>query len=144
MSPAEGIKQIIEDAALSEVLAASALLMVSELIDGTTVVNSCLAFLDQPGSPPETAVAVDYPSVQVLARGERGTGAYPTTWNMIKAVTDHLHRIQTPDNSGSYPELVSCLASSGIVFLGYDDIHRPLFSTNFRLITNPTNPGNRL
>ena len=138
VSPAKGIKDIIAAAALAELNGFT--LFVSVLAESTA---PAIAFLDQPGSPPETIVGLDYPSVQVLARGTTSSASYEATRAAIDAIYRHLHLLN-PATQVQYTELVSCLASTGIAPLGNDDKNRPRFSGNFRLITQPADPGNRM
>lgn len=141
MSPAEGLHTLVNAATLPAL--ASFALRIGRLTDGAGSSHRELVFIDHPGSPPETIVGVDYPSVQIMVRGAKSMVGYQEAYLAIKTVTNFLHLLDTTIPPILYPELVSCLASTGIAPLGNDAQDRPQFSTNFRLITQPADPGNR-
>lgn len=141
MSPAEGLHTLVEGAVLGALTDFA--LRIGRLTDGAGSSHREIVFIDHPGSPPETIVGVDYPSVQVIVRGAKSLVGYQESYLAIKAVTNFLHLLDTTTPPISYPELVSCLASTGIAPLGNDAQDRPQFSVNFRLITQPADPGNR-
>lgn len=140
MTPAAGLKAIIVAAGLTELTGFT--LKVSKLVDDAA--DTVAAFIDHPGSPPETVVGMNYPSVQVFVRAAKGSGAYEAGYTAIDAIVRKLHLVDPVSVTAQYSELVSCLASTGIAPLGDDSKGRPTFSVNFRLITQPADPGNRM
>lgn len=140
MTPAEGLYEIIRGISPVPTELTGFNMSISQWIGG----DFQIAFLDQPGSGPETATGHDYPSVQVLCRGNKSATGYTKAYNALRYISRVLHLIPPEGTDGlRYPELVSCVASTGIASLGSDTEDRPQLSTNFRLIIAPTNPGNR-
>lgn len=140
MTPAEGLREIIAGITPAPTELNGFSFRVSKLVDGDLEI----AFIDQPGSPPETATGHDYPSVQVLCRSSKGTNGYSRGYDAMTFIQRTLHLIDPDSTDGlRYPELVSSVSSTGIAPLGSDSEDRPQFSTNFRLIIMPTDPGHR-
>lgn len=135
-SPAEGIKAIL--AAESVVDGGSGW---TGLVGGLSENAKCVALIDLPGRGGEVKVAIDYPSVQALVRGEAGAGGYSDAYAKAQEVYDTLQGIDTPNVT--WTGLVSAVAISLPAWLGRDDSNRPRFSVTFRLITLPDNEGNR-
>lgn len=84
------------------------------------------------GPPGELAVAIDYPSVQVLARGQVSDGdlAYRKLW------ATKLKLIGIPSSPAQWPQLTLCKAIGDIQNLGRDDSDRPMYSMNYSLIVS--------
>lgn len=96
------------------------------------------------GRAVETAVAMDYPSVQLACRGTKGPGGYDTTYQKLRSAREAL--IMIPGDgiaNAAYPELTSCIAIGDIVDMGYDDSDRPWFVQNLQLITTFESSGYR-
>lgn len=91
------------------------------------------------GRPGEVMVAIDYPSVQIICRGE--PKGYDAAYQKLRAVREALVAIPT---STDYPELTSCVTIGDIVDLGYDDKNRPQFAQNFQLIVSYATSGYRV
>lgn len=100
-----------------------------------------LAFMQEPGKQPEAAVAINYPSVQILGRGT--ANGYSELSQKMEALFNGLHSIPQSIAQPHYQELVSCIARGYIQNLGKDDNNRPMMSLNFNLITAPINLGHR-
>jgi hypothetical protein len=110
-------------------------------IGGFSAEGQQISALDSGGRGGEVKIAIDYPSVQFLVRGDAGTGGYIAAYEKAKEVFNTLTGIETPNPV--WDELVSCVAVNQPAWLGRDDRDRPRFSVNFRLITEPTEVGNR-
>jgi hypothetical protein len=105
-----------------------------------TTSNRCVALIDGGGRTPEVKVAIDYPTVQVLVRGNKTE--YEASREKAKEIFNILQAHPTP--TVDYPELVSSVAATDIAWLGYDpDGERPMWSLNFNLIVNPAAIGHR-
>lgn len=109
--------------------------------------NNTLAFMDTGGMTPEVLVAIDYPTVQLLGRGNKANNSYSILYEKMKGAKKILHAISQTDSDliTNFPILCSCLVRGEIVPLGQDQNQRPIMSLNFQLITNPTGleVGNR-
>jgi len=69
------------------------------------------------------------PTIQVLVRGPRGD--YDAGYAMALDCMNELHAIADETIAGA--RYIMILASSDILFAGYDESHRPLFSVNFEI-----------
>lgn len=108
--------------------------------------DNSITFLNSGGRTPEVLVAIDYPNVQLIGRGNKSGNSYDILYNKLQAAKRILHAIQeTTGYKSHFPELVSCLVRGEIASLGLDDNQRPLLSLNFELITAPLDAdrGNR-
>jgi len=111
------------------------------LVSGLQGAPNVVAFLDTGGRGGEVKVAIDYPSVQVIAQGGTGEGGYGDAYTKARALYDALMAVDTPHVA--WPYLVSCVAINQPLWLGKDDAGRPQFVVNFQLITTPEVEGNR-
>lgn len=108
--------------------------------------DNSITFVDSGGRAPEVLVAIDYPNVQLIGRGNKAGNSYAILHNKLQIAKRILHAIQeTQGFKTHFPELVSCLVRGEIASLGLDDNQRPLLSLNFELITAPLDAdrGNR-
>jgi hypothetical protein len=87
------------------------------------------------GRAGEVALLVDYPGIQILLRGGRGSNAYEEAEGKLREVRDHLLGIDS--KPVEFPTLISCTERGSSVPLGHDESERPMFSTNFQLIVEP-------
>jgi hypothetical protein len=101
-----------------------------------TARDQAIAVIDRPGLMPEVKVAIDYPSVQLLIRSSRV--GYIAARTKAEELFNALQAI--PDGGAHFPELTSCVASTGIVFAGFDPSERPVHSLNFNLIVSHPAP----
>lgn len=85
------------------------------------------------GLAPNPRWLLDFPAVQAMIRG--ATNGYLAARAEAQAVKDILLRV-TPFNVAD-GRVVSITMPTDISFIGNDENHRPLFSLNFRLITEP-------
>lgn len=90
------------------------------------------------GPAGEVKVAIDYPGVQILARGARGE--YEAAYQILVSVKEAL--VAHP-GAAEYPEMTSITARGDIVDVGYDDKDRPQFSLNLQLIVTYDTSGYR-
>jgi hypothetical protein len=135
-SPAEGIKDVLVSGAL--IGGASGWgARVGELSDKAPVV----AVFDSGGRPGEVRIKIEYPSVQVIVRGEAGQGGYSAAYDKAEKIHAYLQGID--QNPAAFARLTSCVAIGFINWLGRDESDRPQFSLNFQLITEPITAGNR-
>lgn len=132
MTPAKKLKDLLL-ARVPTFEAGGYKLMVGEF---STSQDRCVVFYDVGGRSPEANVLVDYPTVQVIARGNAAADSYPATYVQLELVSKALLGI--PSGSVVYPELTSCTQRGHIQRLGKDDNGRHLFSLNFQLITEPS------
>ena len=90
--------------------------------------DSVVSIIDQPGSPPERLLEDYYkPMVQILVRGNRNK--YSETKAVADSIFGFLYKcgsvlIGTTNYVGFVP-------TSDMIWLGYDQSDRPVFSMNF-------------
>lgn len=99
--------------------------------------NNCATVMLTGGLPPNPKWLVDYPSLQVIVRGED----YVATRAKAQAVKDAL--LGLPSQTISGDRIVSTKMNGDITPLGFDESNRALFSLNFSLITHPASGTNR-
>jgi hypothetical protein len=102
-------------------------------------VDQCILVRETGGPRPEVRVAIDYPSIQVLIRGDKE--GYVATSEKADKVKLALHAIPTPVQE--FPELASCVLTAEKTFVGYDSNKRPVWSVNFNLILGKDPEGYR-
>lgn len=87
---------------------------------------------------PNPAWLLDYPSIQVLVRGE--VNGYLDTWREAKAVKDLILGIDAQVLNGD--RFDGIIMSSDLAYIGRDEEQRPLFSMNFALFVEPQTNAN--
>src|SRR6202042_992901 len=100
-----------------------------------------LVVLGTGGKDPEIAVAVDYPTVQLICRGAAASGQYAQARGVLVAAKEALLGI--PSAPTAWPELTLCSVRGDIQDLGYDSSNRPMFSLNLQLIVSYDQSGYR-
>lgn len=85
------------------------------------------------GRPPDPKWTLDYPSAQVLIRGNNRD--YVGASAKARAVKDALLGKPAADLNGDHWDHINM--TGDINFLGYDQSERPLFSINLALIIEP-------
>lgn len=95
--------------------------------------NKTILITDTGGLEANPRWSLDFPSLQVMVRGE--VGGYLDTHKEASAVKDILLGLPPQDVNGD--RWVSITMASDVAFLGVDETERPLFSINFRLIVEP-------
>lgn len=124
-APSEDIKDILEGtSALALTFATD--LFISEMPDRP---DDCVCVYDTPGEPPETGYVYHRPGLQIRVRGAKG--AYLATHEFAQAIQAALHGLH--DETWNGTRYVGIWATGGVLFVGYDDNHRPIFSINFRI-----------
>lgn len=95
--------------------------------------DKVIVISDTGGLDPNPKWLIDYPTLQVMVRGN--TSGYLDTFTEAKAVKDLLLGLTSQDISGD--RWVSITQNGDLMFLGRDEDMRPLFSVNFALIIEP-------
>lgn len=102
--------------------------------------NKCVVLSETGGFEPEDRSAIDYPTFQVFVRGEPilTANAYKDARERIELIYHALHEGDVPDGAFSPPTyFVYCLAiQSAALALGQDNVERPRFSQNFKVMRN--------
>jgi len=136
--PAEGIKDLLVTAGVGVFAATSGwgIFIASEpnKPDTAITINST------GGQPSNPRFLVDFPSVQVMVRGDEN--GYQALWTKVKAVKDALLGLPSQDLSGDRWVAINQAGNEG--FLGFDDNNRPRFSLNFNLIIEPATGTHRI
>lgn len=128
-SPAVSAKKILED-----IKGVTGVIMVSRLTDDS---DAQIAIYDTGGFPANPKWLLDYPTIQIMVRGEKDD--YEGAFNKAKEVFDALLGLDSQDVNGD--RWVSVTAMGHINFLEYDSKSRPKFSLNFRIILEPAASG---
>ena len=84
------------------------------------------------GLPAEPSVGQDYPKVQILCRGPKGSGGQEDAYLKLRDVRDAL--VGIPSRPATYPNLASVTQIGDIADVGFDDQDRPIYSLNLQLI----------
>lgn len=84
------------------------------------------------GRSSEPVVAQDYPTVQLLVRGAKGSGGQEAAY--LKAKECRAALLGIPSRPTEYENLSSVTAIGDVTDVGYDDADRPIFSVNLQLI----------
>ena len=93
------------------------------------------------GRAPEPNIAQDYPTVQIIGRGEKKAGGQEEIYQKMVAARRALLGI--PSAPAAYPELSSCIGIGDITDVGYDDSDRPMYTLNLQLIVSYETSGYR-
>jgi len=123
--PSEDIKDILEGTS-ALALTFKTDLFISEM---PTSPDDCVCIYDTGGDPPEADYTYERPTIQVRIRGARGR--YRDAHNFAQAIRDTLngeHNYMI--NQTRY---LAIWTVGDVLFVGYDDNHRPLLTINFRL-----------
>lgn len=130
-SPARGIKAILD--AAGTITDSNWAVKVGNFVD----MPDNQIIIRNSGGTGEMAVAVDYPSVQILVRSMD----YELAYAKIIACRDVLVGIA---NGGTdYPEVTSIIQKTVPIELGRDEKNRQVFSCNLDLIVSYDLSGNR-
>lgn len=127
MNPAsEDIKDMLVASAAGLGLTFGTDIFISKIPDTPDV---CYCIYDTGGMDPESQYEYDRPTVQVLCRG--ANGGYRAAWLAAKDVRDVLHGVSNETwNSTRY---IGVWCMGDVLFAGYDESERPLFTINFRI-----------
>ncbi len=85
------------------------------------------------GPPSNPAWLLDYPRVQIIIRGAKGS--YQNAYVKATEVNDILLGLASQTLNGD--RWIAINQSSGLAFMGYDDSNRPLLSLNYLLTIEP-------
>jgi len=124
--PSEDIKDILESSQ-----SGTGLVFGTDLFIGEEPVSpdQCITIYDTGGPEPQAGYVYDYPTVQVRIRGNKG--AYKETWALADTIKSALHGLHNESWNGTKYHGIWC--QSDIIFIGYDDNSRPVFTVNFRI-----------
>lgn len=95
--------------------------------------NTTITIFNTAGRPPNPKWLLDYPSLNIRVRGSKG--GYVNAEDKAKEVKDVLLGFDSQDINGD--RWVSVTMPGDLIFIGYDENERPMFSLNFRLIVEP-------
>lgn len=122
-APSEDIKTLIDaNSAIGLTFATD--LFISEM---PTTPNKCVCIRDTGGFNPEVNFEYDRPTVQITVRGDKGD--YVAGYDLAKLIRDELHG--TANETVGTARYIGIWSQGDIIFAGYDDNHRPLFTLNF-------------
>lgn len=94
-----------------------------------------ICLIDQGGPSAIPNLLVDYPGVQVLVRGARGGNGYQDSYLQIRRIRDAILGMQ--NQPPQFVELDGVTERGHIVPLGYDEMDRHTWSSNYQLIVEP-------
>ncbi len=139
-SPAEGIKDLLVAASLGTFGATDGWsIRIGDLFDSP---DTLVVIKESGGQPPNPAWLIDFPSVQIIIRGnEKG---YQAARTQARKVKDELLGLPSQDLNGDRWVAINMI--SDIADIGRDEKKRPMWSINFGLIIEPaaTAETNRL
>lgn len=136
-SPAVGCKDKLVTAAVGVFAATSGWsLAVGKL---PTVPDTALACVDSGGVSPFPSFALNFPSVQILVRGNPGD--YVGAHDKGRAVIDAL--LGCPPGVVNTDQWEGITQIGDLAFIGYDEKNRPMFSANFSIHVEPASAGYR-
>ncbi len=104
-----------------------------------TVPDLAIAAVLTGGTAPNPKWLLDFPSVQVLVRGDKG--GYQAAYTKAQSAKDALLGFPSQDINGD--RFVSITQLGDLAALGFDESNRPLFSLNLSLIIEPATGTNR-
>lgn len=136
-SPAEHLKDILVTASIGAFGGSlDWAIYVSKMPDTP---DACVALYDSGGETPNPKWLLDFPSVQVMARGKES--GYQALYNKVNDIKNAL--LGHPGLDVADGRLVSVRMEGGPAFLGYDEKKRPSFSINWTLIFEPSTGTHR-
>jgi hypothetical protein len=89
----------------------------------------CVGIYDTGGDEAELNYVYERPSVQVRVRGDKG--AYREGHELAQSIKNELHG--TANSTIGTSRYVLIVGQGDILFVGYDDNHRPEFTVNFSI-----------
>lgn len=123
--PSEDIKDILAGTS-SLALTFGTDLFVSEM---PAEPNECVCLYDTGGEDPDPEYDYERPTVQVRVRGARGE--YKAAHELAQAIRNILNGEHNYTINGA--RYIGIWGVGDILFVGYDDNHRPLVTVNFRI-----------
>jgi hypothetical protein len=131
-SPSEDVKDILVDSSFGAGSFAATTgwaIFVSDMPDDENTPDTCIGIFDTSGNPPNPNFSYERPSIQVRVRGAKA--GYQDAYDKAKDIMDGLNGKTNEEwNSTRYIQITS---SSDILWLGYDEKRRPLFTMNFNI-----------
>jgi len=91
--------------------------------------DECVCVYDTGGDDPGTEFTYERPTLQVRVRGARG--GYLNAHGLAQEIRDVLNGQHNYTINGA--RYIGIWAVGDIIFVGYDDNHRPELTVNFRL-----------
>lgn len=127
-APSEGALQVLEN---SGILSGT---WVGKISQVPTSPNTSIVIFDTGGAPPNPAWLYQEPYIQVQVRAD--PGGYSAARAMAKNVQDALLGMDplTFDDGDRWDGVTGV---GDIAFLQYDELNRPLFVVNFRILYEP-------
>lgn len=101
------------------------------------VPDLCVCLNDSGGGEQDDRLALDTSSLQIRSRGDYNTAH--KILNKIKLAFQAIPRVVLSNGS----TLVGIWVKSNIAYLGRDTQDRDLFTSNYRIVIEPLNKGNR-
>lgn len=129
LSIAEGFKNLI-DGASPAVISGTWVCKISQLPETP---NTCIATFDTPGATPNPKWLLDFPTGQILVRGD--IDDYSGAYAKARQVHDVLLGLQPQTVGDDHWDGITGMGS--LHFLHYDEKRRPIFTANYRLIIEP-------
>lgn len=130
-APSEDMKDILEGtSALALTFAED--LFISEMPDeneDAIVSDQCVCIYDTGGEPAEVNYTYEKPTIQIRVRGAKG--AYLATHELAQSIRDTLNGLHNETWNGA--RYIGIWAMGDVLFISYDDNHRPIFTVNFRI-----------
>lgn len=105
-----------------------------------TAPDTVVTIRETGGLGPMAKWLVDFPAIQTMIRG--APGGYQAAKLKAQQVMDELHSIPSLDLNGD--RWNSIIATTRPAYLGLDEVNRPKFSVNFKLILEPSTGTNRI
>lgn len=124
-APSEDVKDILEGTT-SLALTFATDLFISEM---PVEPDECVCVYDTGGDDPEADYVYKRPTVQIRVRGAKGS--YLIAHTLAQSIQDTLNGDSNHTIDGT--RYIAIWAVGDILFVGYDDNHRPLLTANFRL-----------
>ena len=125
-SPSVDIKDMLASSAVG-VGTFNTDLFIGEEPTGVKTQDAVVTIFDTGGFAPEAMVDIHYPTVMVRIRGTKN--GYLAAYTKAESIKTALHKLTKETwNSTLY---IQILAQSDILFNGYDEKDRPVFSINF-------------
>ena len=113
---------LVQESALTLIYANN--LFISEMPDSP---DECVCIYDTGGENSEPSYTYERPAIQVRVRGNKGK--YQDAYDLATGIKNVLNGASTTINSARY---IGIWSVGDVIFIAYDDNHRPLLSINFR------------
>ena len=131
-SPAVDMADILESSAIGagDIGASSGWsIHVSTIPDDSNTPDTVIGLFDYGGGQPIANYTYDYPSVQVRVRGAKA--GYQAAWTKANEIKEALHGLANETWNGT--RYIQILCTSDVMFVGYDENHRPILTVNFEI-----------